>query len=101
MLFRYCFTHAHGKRDEDNLIRYSSIEHEWVPRGSIKRYINSKCRSRSDESSCSGVDEYLRGKWNNPTELHSPLECVNVVPAGFRDDDSNLVYRYETRYKLD
>ena len=99
--FRHQVTEAVWRRDSDNLIRYSSIEHEWIPKRSIKRYINSKCRSGEDEASCSRAHEYLRRKWNNPTELHSPLECVNVVPAGFRDLDGNLVYRYEPRYRLD
>jgi len=99
--FRHQATWAIWKRDENNLIRYSSIEHEWIPQGSIKRYINSKCRLRADGTSFSKVDEYIKHKWNNPTELHSPIECANVVPAGFKDVDDNLVYRYKPRYRLD
>jgi len=99
--FRHQATWAIWERDENNLVHYPTIEHEWVPQGSIKRYINSKCRLGTDGTPCSTVDEYIRRKWNNSTELHSPLECANVVPAGFKDSDGNLVYRYQPKYKLD
>lgn len=94
--FRRQFTYAIWKRSEDGFITYSSIEHEWAPKRSIRRYLNSKCRDGGGpEHVCYTADDYLRQKWNSVNALHSPTECANVIPAGLRDDHGNLVYKYE------
>jgi hypothetical protein len=94
--FRRQITYAIWKRSEDGFITYSSIEREWAPKRSIRRYLNSKCRNGdSPDYLCYTADDYLRQKWNSPDALHSPAECANVIPAGFRDKHGNLVYKYE------
>lgn len=94
--FRRQMTYAIWKRSEDGFITYSSIEREWAPKRSIRRYLNSKCRNgNSPDRVCYTADDYLRQKWNSPNALHSPTECANVIPAGFLDNHSNLVYKYE------
>jgi len=97
--FRRQITQAIWNRSENGLITYSSIEHEWAPKHSIRRYINSKCRNDDrPDSVYYTADDYLRQKWNNPKSLHSPAECVNVFPSRFRDSQSNLVYKYNPMY---
>lgn len=99
--FRHQITSAIWKRDDNNIIRYSSIQHEWAPLASIRRYLNSRCRRKNNHSYYSQVDEYIKLKWNSPWEPHSPLETLNVRSTGLGDNDGNLVYYYQPIYKLD
>ncbi|MBC8274852.1 MAG: hypothetical protein H8E40_07785 [Chloroflexi bacterium] len=99
--FRHQITYAIWKRSEDDFITYSSIEREWAPKRSIRRYVNSKCRNgHGRDYLCYTPDDYLRQKWNNPNAVHSPTECANVIPAGFQDAHGNLVYKYEPTFDL-
>jgi DNA repair photolyase len=94
--FRHQITYAIWRRSKDGFITYSSIEREWAPRRSIRRYLNSKCRNGDGpDHLCYTADDYLRQKWNSLDALHGPTECSNVISAGFRDNHGNLVYKYE------
>lgn len=100
--FRHNITNAIWKGRNDSFTTLASISNEWAPTHSVRRYMNSKCRDiKNTEYKCYTVHDYLRQKWNSPHSLHSPCECCNVVPTGLKDQDGNLLYKYQQTFKLD
>lgn len=101
--FENCYRHntsnAIWRRDRLGLIKYSSIENEWAPTNSIKRWVNSKCRN-GESSTCSSTKDYFKRQWNKLAGTHSPLECANVEYNGCNDDQGNLLYRYQPKFRL-
>jgi len=98
--FRNFFKHHNAKAvfDGKNFgkIHYSSIEREWRPTGSIREILNLKSRPKSvNEKRPSSITDFVRIRWNAPFTNNSPTDMFGVFPSNERDENGNVIYRYE------
>jgi len=77
-------------------IRYSAIAQEWVPRGSIDRYLNSKSRISGRTTQKGTLTDHIRARWNEPTAPNSPASFFGVASSGIVDSSGNLIYRWDS-----
>lgn len=80
--FRHNIAFAIRKGMGKNEICYSLIEKEWVPRRSIRMYLNSQCRNDIQKSiKLSSMKDFIFHKWNQLYTTNSPTEFygVNVI----------------------
>ena len=69
-------------------IQFRDVLKFWMPRSSIRQYLNSKSRTQH----AFAVSQYLQLKWNRPSTANAPDEYLGVVTKGERDEDGNLIY---------
>jgi len=61
-------------------IEYSLISKEWAPRGSIRMFLNSKCRINTNRLyKLKSMKDFIKHKWNTPNSVNSPTEFYNVA----------------------
>ena len=83
-------------------ILYSSIEHEWYPKGSVRRIVNKKCRlNHCDGKFASSIKDFVKIKWNSPYTNNSPTDMANVVPNSNVDDSGNIIYKYTNKFTIE
>lgn len=79
-----------------NILRKTNTPHilfdpSWIPTGiekSIRRYANSDCRIRGDQS----IGSYLLNKWNRPGSENAPDSFLGIQFTGKYDDAKNAIY---------
>lgn len=58
---------------------YSLISKEWVPKKSIRMYLNSECRSDVNRvNKLKSIKDFILYKWNQPYSTNSPTEFYNI-----------------------
>ena len=75
-------------------ICYSEIAHQWSPRLSPNRFLNSKVRRESRDGQPASVSDYIREKWNSPGTQNSPTSWWGVRATGQRDVSGNKIYAW-------
>jgi len=79
-----------------NIIRHSPsneltschLNDYWLPRGSVKMYMNSNCRLNGNNQ----IMSYLLQKWNSPGTANAPDSFFGVSWDGYRDAIGNCIY---------
>ena len=82
---------VHESRGAD--LHYGAVALEWVPDGSIDRYLNSKSRS-STESAVGSIRDHVRARWNDLSAPANPTTYYGVVPTENLDPQGNRIYRW-------
>jgi len=60
-------------------INYSLISKEWIPKRSIRMYLNSKCRNNAENlNKLKSMKDFILHKWNHPFSANSPTEFYNI-----------------------
>ncbi|MBE9570514.1 MAG: radical SAM protein [Proteobacteria bacterium] len=75
------------QRQSDH-IYFDDLCKHWFPVKSIKRYMNSKCRLESDNTTLG----LLKSKWNRPGTTNAPDSYLGVKWKGDYDNSGNAVY---------
>jgi DNA repair photolyase len=86
----YAVRKSRGKR-----ITYDLIAHEWIPKGSIDRYLNSRSRLGGRIGREATMKDHIRTKWNNPNLPGSPTSFFGVQSTGTTTRSGNAVYRWD------
>jgi DNA repair photolyase len=98
--FENWFRHQIGfavRQSCDKEIRYSVLEKEWAPTGSINRYLNSRSRIPSSKDNNGAIRDHVRERWNRLDSPGSPATFFGVVPK----DDFDPTRRRPMAYKWD
>lgn len=69
-------------------VTFRAVTAEWSPEHSIRFYMNSHCRLKS-ENSMSG---YLRDKWNRPGTTNAPDTYLGITNSGKTDEYGDVIY---------
>ncbi len=80
----YALRKCRGKK-----ITYGSIAAEWVPTGSVDRYLNSNSRLGARLGRPASMRDHVRAKWNAPDSAGSPMcfygvNCCSATTRGER-----------------
>lgn len=89
--FRFQIGHA-VRRCRGQRITFSSIAGEWVPEGSIDRYLNSMTRLSSRSGQVGTIPEHLARRWNFACKEGSPGYFYGIVNTGETEVDKTNVY---------
>jgi len=79
--FENYFRHQIGyaiRKCKGKTITYASIENEWVPRGSVDRFLNSKSRISARNASKSTMADHIKVRWNQLGAPGSPSSFFGV-----------------------
>ncbi len=74
-----------GARD----VAFAELSEQWYPEGSIRMYLNSRCRQQGLGS----MRQYARRKWNRPGTANAPDQLLYVHSTGRCDDNGDVVYQ--------
>jgi DNA repair photolyase len=80
-------------------IKYELIANEWLPDGSIDRFLNSKSRLRLRKRCDGTIREHIIERWNNPRSPFSPTRFYNVVETTRRTSCGNRIYAWASATK--
>lgn len=92
--FRHQIAYA-VRRCKGKSIKYSSLENEWAPLGSIDRFLNSRSRIGRRKRNQGTIIDHIKSKWNNPSAPSSPSSFFGVVPST-ESEDGMLIYNWGT-----
>jgi DNA repair photolyase len=76
-------------------ITYSAIQNEWIPSGSVDRYLNSRSRIGARNNGSSSIRSHILARWNQTKAPGSPGAFFGIVPT-HRTRDGAVVYKWET-----
>lgn len=80
-----------GKR-----IVYGAISREWLPTGSVDRWLNSKTRiGGGKQQGDASLGEHIKHRWNSPELPNSPSSLYGVLPTDEFTDAGYRVYEWE------
>jgi DNA repair photolyase len=79
-----------GKR-----ITYDAIAREWVPVGSIDRFINPHSRLSARGDLQGSVIDHIKARWNNPKASGSPASFYGVKVSENFTSTGNRVYEWD------
>jgi hypothetical protein len=82
------------RKSKGKHIRFDEVLKTWHPKKSIRRILNSNCRSGKESQS---MIAYLKDKWNNPGTTNAPDAFLGVDWNGEYDDDGNCLYLNQAR----
>jgi DNA repair photolyase len=88
----YAIRKSWGRR-----ITYDSISREWVPEGSIDRFLNPHSRLSTRSELPGSVRDHIRNRWNKPRASGSPATFYGVVPAPETTSTGNRVYMWDEK----
>lgn len=71
-------------------ISFSEIANEWRPRGSIKEFLNSNCRTSGDNS----IDAHLRRRWNSSSDKFNCSSFYGVKAEEEMDSNGYRIYSW-------
>ena len=91
--FRHQIAYA-VRKNFGGLIEYSTIAAEWVPTGSIDRYLNSGRRVGTKTGVAGTVREHIANRWNSSGLEASPDSFFGVESTGSLSTDGMMVYRW-------
>lgn len=95
----YHFTHNYAeairRADDQGIVTYGSIEDEWIPSGSIARWVNSNSRLRSNPVTGGGAPmrDYIVRNWAGSPNGPAPGGFVGVTRTDELDDKGRPVYQ--------
>lgn len=94
--FENFFKHQIGyalRKCKGRRITYRAIEDEWVPEGSVDRFLNSKSRISTKKHGASTIRDHIRKRWNQLGVPGSPTSFFGIVQDGIAADGTNI-YRW-------
>ena len=83
----YAIRKCLGKR-----ITYDSISREWLPVGSVDRFLNSRSRLSKRSQSAGTVRDHILARWNNPKAPGNPCTFGGVISTPEVTSSGNKVY---------
>jgi DNA repair photolyase len=92
--FKFTMNEAIRKGMKSNQITFASISAEWRPSRSIKRFVNSKCRTGVT------LEDHFRIAWNRNSHGPSMTNFAGVVATDDLDDDGMKIYRVDDNIRL-
>lgn len=93
--FKHNYAEAIRRTDSEGRIRYSSIEDEWIPRGPISRWVNSRSRIPADPSTGAGasMSAYIARNWRGSPNGPMPEAFAGVTRAEVTDEGKRTIYQ--------
>lgn len=91
-LFKHQIAYA-VRQSRGQRILYSAISREWVPTGSIDRFLNSRSRLSTRSDSEGSLRDHILARWDNPGGPGSPTTFYGVLPEG-RTRSGHMEYRW-------
>jgi hypothetical protein len=79
------------RTEKRNDLTFSDVKKHWLPKGSIKRYINSNSRLNGVNSLLSHMLRF----WNSPGNVNSPNAFLGVIVTREMDENGNCIYSKE------
>ena len=86
----YAVRRCIGKR-----ITYDAITREWVPSGSVDRFINPHSRLSTRSELQGSVRDHIRVRWNNPRSSGSPESFYGVRATTEFTSTGNRIYEWD------
>jgi hypothetical protein len=102
--FENWFRHQIGfavRQSKGKQVSIESIANEWVPSGSIDRYLNSHSRLSRQTGVSGTVDNHIRARWSRPDAPGSPTSFFGVFPVQSKQERSptgQLLYDWDKEY---
>jgi len=88
--YRYTFPQAirNAIRQGDDQLRFSHLQTEWAPSGSIKHFLNSKTRIEG----MNDIPRFMAEKWNNTTRSIGPMAFQGIVNTQRYDENGMRIF---------
>ncbi|HKR61177.1 MAG TPA: hypothetical protein VJS64_15760 [Pyrinomonadaceae bacterium] len=96
--FENWFKHQIGyaiRKSLGNRITYDSISREWLPDGSIDRFLNPHSRLSTRFGVAGSVRDHILARWNNPRASGSPASYYGVIATSETTANGNRVYSWD------
>jgi DNA repair photolyase len=98
--FQNWFAHQFGQavrrcRQHERIL-YGAISRDWVPEGSIDRWVNSHTRISRRTNTVGTIRNHLRQRWNNPASPLSPSMFYGVESTEQFTRQGYRIYRWNS-----
>lgn len=98
--FENYFRHQIGyavRKCQGRRITYDAIQNEWVPKGSVDRYLNSESRISIRNRGKASIADHIKVKWNQLDAPGSPSSFFGVKPGGkSRSGSGTRAYNWDS-----
>lgn len=91
---KFQISYAIKKSLEFKDIRFSNIDSEWKPQGSIDKHINSKSRLKKGIKSTL-VEDYIKDRWQNLNSPFNPTNYEGITFNGRFDEAGMKIYNWK------
>ncbi|NOU18021.1 MAG: radical SAM protein [Bacteroidales bacterium] len=77
----------------NNQIKFSTIEKQWSPTGSIDKFLNSESRIEKNKD-FNRVSDYIIDRWNNLSSDFNPSKYFEVEDSGLMDEKEFRIFEF-------
>jgi len=93
--FKHQIGYAVRKSLMKKTITYGEISREWLPTGSIDRYLSSNNRMRKRNGSVGSIRDHIKARWNDPKFPQSPSSFYGVAPTEEFTRSGYRIYKWK------
>ena len=95
--FKHQIAHA-VRKCRGGRITYGAIAKEWLPEGSVDRWLNSRTRLGTRFEKEGTIADHIKYRWNSPSLPFSPASFNGVEPSDEYTTSGYRVYRWSPDY---